>query len=403
MLSYNEALSAMLRIIPQPEAEVVPLEKALGRVLAADCFADRDVPPFDKALMDGYAVRSRDLERGWRRFHIIGEAAAGAPCDLEAGPAEAVRIMTGAPLPPGTDSVIPVEDTEPVEPMEFVLGAKCETGANVRLEASEVQRESLVLEHGSLLGSSQIGVLAMFGKSGVSVYRRPLIVIASTGDELVDVSVVPGPAQIRDSNGPLLAAQVRSLGLDAPPTRRLKDSPEEVATFLDEHRAQDLLIFSGGLSMGEHDYVHQVLKQGGATVLFHKVAIKPGKPLLVARRDSQLIVGLPGNPVSSWVTFQMFVAPAIRKWMGMREPIAPTFRLPLSRAVKQRPGRLFFAPGRLSQGANGLEVTPIQTLGSSDLVAFAGAEILFCIPADRDSIDSGALVEVVFLPALRVG
>jgi molybdopterin molybdotransferase len=401
MLSYAEALSTVLRVIPQPKAEVVPLDRAFGRVLADDCLADRNVPPFDKALMDGYAVRSRDLQRGWRRFHIIGEAAAGAPCDLEAGPAEAVRIMTGAPLPPGTDSVIPVEDTELVEPLEFVLGGVCEVGANVRREASEVERESLVLEHGLLLGSPQIGVLAMFGKSTVSVYRRPLAIVASTGDELVDVSVVPGPAQIRDSNAPLLAAQVLSLGLEEPATRRLADSPEEVEEFLDEHQTQDFVIFSGGLSMGQRDYVHQVLKRGGATVLFHKVAIKPGKPLLVARRESQLIFGLPGNPVSSWVTFQMFVAPAIQKWMGLQRPTRPVFRLPLSETVKQRPGRLFFAPGRLSQGATGLEVSPIRTLGSSDLVAFARAEVLFFIPADRESLEAGTLVDVVLLPERR--
>ena len=401
MLSYDEALAQVLRIVPEPRTEIVTLGRSLGRVLAEDCFADRNVPPFDKALMDGFAVRGKDLERGWKRFHVIGEAAAGAPCDLVAGPAEAVRIMTGAPLPEGTDSVIPVEDTERVEPLEFVIHRTFRRGVNVRLEAAEVQREALVLERGSRIGSAQIGVLGMFGHSTVPVYQRPRVAVASTGDELVDVSAQPGPAQIRDSNGPLLAAQVRAAGLLSPSTERLADSPKAVETYLEAHTEEDLLIFSGGLSMGAHDYVHKVLKQGGVTVLFHKVAIKPGKPLLVARRRHQLIFGLPGNPVSSWVTFQVFVQPVVAKWTGIPLPGRRTFRLALATAVSQRPGRLFFAPGRLLQGPSGLEVEPVRTLGSSDLVAFASAEVLFCIPADCASIEPGTLVDVIPLPDRR--
>ncbi len=401
MLSYHEALTLVLQLIPEPRTEVLPLAQALGRVLAEPCVADRDVPPFDKALMDGYAVRSRDLERGWRRFRVIGESAAGAPCEVHAGPAEGVRIMTGAPVPTETDTVIPVEDTELVEPMEFVVHGEIKLGANIRSRAAEVREGSLVLERGSPLNSPRIGVLATFGKALVSVFCLPQVAVASTGDEVVDVASIPGPAQIRDANGPLLEAQLRTLGLAPPRLQHLPDTPEAVEDFLEARDSEDFLIFSGGLSMGDHDYVHQVLKRGGATVLFHKVAIKPGKPLLVARRGHQLIFGLPGNPVSSWVTFQMFVRPAIRKWMGCPHPIAPTLRLPLSQTVKQRPGRLFFAPGRLTQGPGGPQVTPVQTLGSSDLIAFSRAEVLFQIPADCASIEAGSLVEVVLLPEQR--
>ncbi len=395
MLSYDEALSQVLRVVPAPRTEPVPLDRALGRILAGECRADRDVPPFDKALMDGYAVRSLDLERGWKRFHIIGEAAAGVPCELEPGPAEGVRIMTGAPLPPGTDTVIPVEETELVEPLEFVTGSALPRGANVRPRAAEVPRGRVVLEAGSPLGSARIGVLASFGVASVEVYRRPRVALASTGDEVVAVDAMPSAAQIRDANGPLLSAQVEALGLEPPTSQLLPDTPEAVEAFLDAHRSEELLLLSGGLSMGKHDYVHQVLKVCGATVLFHKVAIKPGKPLLVARREGQLIFGLPGNPVSSWVTFHLFVRPAARKWMGRPDAVGPSWRLPLSEAVTQHPGRLFFAPGRLSPAAEGLAVTPVPTLGSSDLAAFSAADALFCIPADRDSLPAGALVDVL--------
>ncbi|HUV13510.1 MAG TPA: gephyrin-like molybdotransferase Glp, partial [Acidobacteriota bacterium] len=387
--TYDEVLSLLLQNLPDPAPERVPLEASAGRILATAVEADLDLPPFDRVVMDGYAVRSTDVQTVPCRLRVVGDVVAGDSPEISVGPNEAVRIMTGAPLPRGADAVQMVEKTvqvgtELVEILEPLL-----PGQNVAARASEVQKGAVVLRPGERLDSIKIGVLAAFGQQLVDVFRLPRAVIIPTGTELVDVSDIPGPGQIRNSNAFMLKAQCTALGIDADVTPPLGDDRERTAAVFEEFKDADLMIFSGGVSMGDRDYVHMVIKDSDARVVFHKAAIKPGKPVLFARRANQVILGLPGNPVSSFVTFELFVRPAARALSGWKQGGLPRVTARLEAAVSHKPGRLFFKPALLSFEGRGFAVTPIETKGSADLVAFRKANSLLMVPADATHLDVG--------------
>lgn len=397
MLSYSEALETLLGAVPDPVEETASIETALGRCLAEDVVADMDLPPFDKSLVDGFALRSRDLARGWYRLTIIGESAAGEPCPYEVGPAEAVRIMTGAVVPEGADAVQMVEHTEELSPREVIVQSRVESGEHVLRQAAEIRKGSSVLKKGRNLDPASIGLLAAMGRTTVRVHRVPTAVLVSTGNELVPAGQALGPGQIRDSNSPMLASLAQAAGMKLSGAEALKDDPEAVKCFLEKHRAEDLLLISGGLSMGGKDFVHQVIKEGHAEVLFHKVAVKPGKPVLAARRGSQLILGLPGNPVSTLVTFHIFVRPVVRRFQGFLATRHQLIRIALNEPVSQKPGRLFFKPGKLVFGPEGLTVSPLGTQGSSDVAGLVSSDALIQVPADCERLERNTLVNVLLL------
>ncbi len=395
--TYDEVLSLLLQNLPSPARERVPLEACAGRVLATAVEADLDLPPFDRGVMDGFAVRSADVQSVPCRLRVVGDVAAGDSAEISVGLKEAVRIMTGAPLPRGADAVQMVEKTVQVgaglvEILEPVL-----SGENVARRASEVQKGTIVLRPGQRLSSSKIGVLAAFGQHTVEVFRPPRAVIIPTGTELVDVREIPGPGEIRNSNAYMLKAQCAALGVDADVTQPLGDDRERTAAVFEEFRSVDLLIFSGGVSMGDRDYVHMVIKDSDARVVFHKAAIKPGKPILFARRANQVILGLPGNPVSSFVTFELFVRPAARVLSGWEQGGLPRVTARLEAAVRHKPGRLFFQPASLRFEGPGFAVTPIETKGSADMVAFCEANSLLIVPAEVTHLEVGRTVEVMLL------
>jgi molybdenum cofactor synthesis domain-containing protein len=397
MLSYSEALELLLGAVPGPVEESVRIETALGRCLAEDVVADMDLPPFDKSLVDGFALRSRDLARGWYRLTILGESAAGEPCQYEVGPAEAVRIMTGAVVPAGADAVQMVEHTEELSPREVIVQSRVEAGEHVLKQAAEIRKGSSLLKKGSNLDPASIGLLAAMGRTTVRVHRVPTAVVASTGNELVPAGQALGPGQIRDSNSPVLTSLVEGAGMKLSVAEVLKDDADEVKRFLERHQREDLLLISGGLSMGDRDFVHRVIKEGEAEVLFHKVAVKPGKPVLAARRGSQLILGLPGNPVSSLVTFHIFVRPAVRRFQGFLAVRHQSIRIPLDEPVSQKPGRLFFKPGKLVFGQEGLSVKPLGMQGSSDLAGIVASDALIQVPADCERLERNTLVNALLV------
>ena len=398
LLPYEDALERILSQCPSPVSVALPLERCLDRVLASPVHADADVPPFNKSFMDGFAVRSDDVKTVPARLEVVGEVAAGADSLPSVAPGETVRIMTGAPVPPDTDAVQMVEESRMVDGSTVEILKTVAPGANLSRQGREVAKGSVVLEAGRLIGPAEIGVLASFGQARPEVFRPLSAAVVSTGDELVPVEARPRFGQIRNSNGPMIAALCRRLGLKVESEVSVADDPERIAEVIRSGLKFDLLLLSGGVSMGEYDFVHRVLEREGARLIFHKAAVKPGKPICVGRKGSALAFGLPGNPVSAFVTFQLFVRPLVRRWMGFDSVSLRRIEATLTQAVSHKPGRTFFKPARTEWGGN-LRVSPVETGGSADLTGFSRADSLLIIPSHVSGIAAGARVSVLLLDA----
>lgn len=397
MITVDQALSIVLDHVEPLGVETVALEEAHRRILAEDVRADIDLPPFDRARMDGYALRATDVAAAPARLRVIGEIAAGAKFDHELKAGEAVKIFTGAPVPDGADAVQKVEVTRAngntVEILEPVT-----TGQFITPRASEVAAGEIVAEGGREIGPGEMAALASFGYASVRVARRPRVAVLSTGSELVEVSTKPSAAQIRNSNTYALAAYAERAGavVDMLPT--VEDTPEATCDAL--LRAADnrnVVITSGGVSMGDYDLVKAALKEIGAEIYFDKVIIRPGKPIVFARRAETFFFGLPGNPVSTSVTFNVFARPAIRRMQGENSPLLQTVSAQISRAVKDPSSRRGYLPGRLFFEDGRAMVEPLKWVGSSDLVAFMRANALIIVREDVHEIAEAELVTVMLL------
>jgi molybdopterin molybdotransferase len=397
MLSYEEALDELLANVPKPRPQTVPLREALGRVLAAPVVADLDLPPFKKSFVDGYAVRSQDLGRSPVKLKVVGIIAAGDSSQPPIDTGQAVQIMTGAAVPPGADAVQMVEKTRRKSESEVELLEPVSLGENVAAQGSDVQLGETVLTEGRIVGPAEAAVLATFGRAEVEVYAAPRIAVIPTGNELVEVEQEPEFGQIRNSNAYALWAQCRRLGVDAAVFSPVPDEPDQVRRSIHEGLGYDLAIFTGGVSMGEYDHVPQVLAEEGVTVFFHKAAIKPGKPILVGRKNDHLIFGLPGNPVSAFVTFELFVRPAVRRWMGFKRHSLHKVSGELVADATQKPGRKFFKQAMTVWEEDRFKVRPIETQGSADLVAFSLANSLLILEPEVARLKAGQQVEVLLL------
>ncbi|HEX8184390.1 MAG TPA: gephyrin-like molybdotransferase Glp [Blastocatellia bacterium] len=394
MITVDQALSIVLEHVEPLPAETVPLDEAHNRILAEEVRADIDLPPFDRARMDGYAVRAADVSIAPVSLRLIGEIAAGANFAGTLGPGQAIKIFTGAPIPAGADAVQKVEVTqsdgntveisEPVTPGQFIT--RC---------ASEVAAGDLVAVRGRQIGPAMMAVLASFGYAQVKVGRRPRAAVLSTGSELVEVSAKPSGAQIRNSNAYTLAAYAARAGavVDLLPT--VEDTPEATArALLEAAEGRDIVISSGGVSMGDYDLVKAALKEMGAELYFDKVIIRPGKPTVFARRGSTYFFGLPGNPVSTSVTFNVFARPAIRKMQGESKPLLPIIQAVLARSVKDSSSRRSYLPARLFIENGRAMAEPLKWGGSSDLVAFMQSDALIIVREEAHDIKEGETVEV---------
>ena len=401
MLRIEDALELILKHTPPlgSGAEEVALADALGRVLREPVVSDLNLPPFDRARMDGYAVRSADTvgasaERPVR-LRQIGEAVAGRAFPGLVGAGEAVRIMTGAPVPAGADSVQKIEVigvdgdsvelAEPTQPGQFItpLGIEAKAG-------------DLMVEAGEGVTPAVAAVLASFGYARVKVSRRPRLVLLSTGSELVEVNQHPGAAQIRNSNTYSLAGYAAAAGAEVIRSGIVPDDFEETRRAIAEAAAiADVVMLSGGVSMGDYDLVKPVLHDLGAEVFVEQVAMHPGKPTVFARLGETLIFGLPGNPVSVAVAFHIFALPALRKMQGARHLTLPRVRAFATRTVKGAPPRRSHQPGHLTIRDGRAEVEPLKWAGSSDVVAFRHSDALIVVPEDRKQIEAGELVEVI--------
>jgi molybdenum cofactor synthesis domain-containing protein len=397
MIPFEEALSTVLSEVTALPAVTVSLDEALGRVLAEDVAADQDLPPFDRAAMDGYALRAADVTGAPVALEVTGEVRAGQWPDLVIGAGQAARIMTGAPVPPGADAVQQVERTQPLDEFRVTILAAVGPGANVAPRGSEVRAGELVLAAGRVLDPAAVAVLASTGKDRVRVARRPVLSLLVTGDEIVEVAARPGPGQVRNSNGPAVAAQARLAGADVRLLGVAPDRQEAIAAAIRGGLDADVLVVSGGVSAGDYDLVEPALLDLGATFLFTKVAVKPGAPLVFGRLGRRLVFGLPGNPVSAQATFDLFVRPALLKMQGARVVSRPRVAVELLGAIRNRSGRKSHVPARVRFEGGRLVARPVRSMGSGDLAAHARANAFVVVEADREEAAAGEIAEAPLL------
>jgi molybdopterin molybdotransferase len=397
VISVEEAQAHALKVVRRVGAERIAVRQALGRILAEEITAPGDLPPHDDSAMDGFAVRAAE---GAAERRIIGEAAAGHPFGKRVEPGEAVRIMTGAPLPDGADAVVMVEHAQ-VAGESVTFTKAIAPGDNVRRRGEDLRAGQLVLRPGDALGPAELGVLASVRRAAVCVARRPVVAILSTGDELRDVDQPLGPGAIPDSNSYVLQALVEEAGALARVSPIVRDDPGELRAALEEARSADLIVTSGGVSVGEHDHVKRVLGELGAELSFWRVDMKPGKPVAVARLGETPFYGLPGNPVSSLVSFLLFVRPAIRAAMGSPRPFD------LSRATAQlaRPLRVkgdrrsYLRANCAWDGDGRLRATLMPRQGSHLLTSILGANAFVVVePGAHDWPENATVTVQLFRP-----
>lgn len=397
MIAVDEALRVVRRACPAGPVERVPLAEALGRVLAEEIASDVDWPPFDTSAMDGYAVRVAEAARG-PLAERAGLVAAGDPPPPPLSPGEAVRVMTGAPLPPGTEAVVPVEAARRGEG-RVSAETRPAPGEHIRRKGESVRAGSRLVEGGRRLAAADLALAALAGADPVACHARPRVTVAVTGSELVPADAVPGPGQLRDSNGPMLAALVRSRG-GVPTTRRaVADDPDAVRRLFEADGEDDLLVTSGGVSAGDLDLLPAAAESAGFEMLFHGVAMRPGKPVAFARRGRTLWLGLPGNPVSSAVCFHLFGAMAVDALSGLAHPGPRFVTARLERSVSVRGRRETYRDALLETADGALRVRALETLGSHDVAAHGRANAVIRIPADAETLAEGALVSCIPLGA----
>ncbi len=402
-LSVEEAQERILATVRVLEPERVPLLEATGRVLAEAIAADRDIPPLANSAMDGYAVRAADVAHVPARLRVIGEAAAGSVFQATVEPGTAVRIMTGAPIPPGADTVVRFEDTAPStgsgrrQEGEWVeIHIAPQPGANVRPAGEDVRAGQVVLQPGHVLRPQEIGMLAAVGRVDVAVIRRPRVAILATGDEVVPPGEPPGPGQIRDANSYTVAAQVRQyggvpllLGIARDQETLIRDG---IRRALDQ--GADFTITSGGVSVGDFDLVKQVLAAEGE-MHFWSLNVKPGRPLAFGVVGDVPLLGLPGNPVSAMVSTELFARPALLKMQGFSDWSRPVVRARLMDAIPRKDRRRHYLRVRLHATPSGLEARLTGDQGSGILYSLVQADGLAVIPESTDHLEAETVVEVL--------
>jgi molybdopterin molybdotransferase len=360
---------------------------SLGLVVAADVPADLDSPPFTKSMMDGYAVRAADAPART----VLEEVPAGKVPAKTVGPGEAVRLFTGAPIPSGADAVVPVEKTTLAGDVVTVQITP-RVGDHILPRGAEYAAGATVLPAGTVLTPAAFGLLAAVGRTSVQAYPHPRVCVVATGDELVEANRRPRDGQIRNSNGPMLCGQAAAAGALPRYLGIARDTVESLTSHIREGlEIADVLVLAGGVSAGGLDLVPQVLAGCGVDIHFHHVRMKPGKPLLFGTRGGTLVFGLPGNPVSSFVGFELFVKPALRAIGGHADPGTVVERRPLSEAFAADNNRPTYHPAVFVNGA----VRPLPWFGSPDLRGILGADGLIVLPAGQVKFGAGEMVEVI--------
>jgi molybdopterin molybdotransferase len=397
MLQVEEAQARVLAEVVVSRAETVPFAEAHGRVLREDVAATYDLPPADNSAMDGYAVRAEEIANAPVRLRVTGDIPAGHPAAHALEPGTAMRIMTGAFVPEDADTVVQVELTD--GGMDSVTIRKAlSRGASVRRRGEDMRTGDLVLRAGTRIGPAELAVLAAVQKTRVSVGRRPTVAILSTGDELIDLDGVLAPGKIVNTNAPLLAALVRDAGAIPQVLGIVRDTREETIAALETALQSDFVITSGGVSVGAFDFVKEALEAVGAETKFWRVAMKPGKPVVLSRRGDRVIFGLPGNPVSCFVSFHLFVRPALRKFLGHTEPrLPPAVEMPVTAPLKSAGDRRVYVRVHVQPQNGELTAQPLAAQGSGSLTSMLGANGLALVEHGVTNVPAGARVPVLLL------
>jgi len=392
-LTFEQARACVLREVSAGRGslptEQVPSLEAAGRVLAEEITADRDYPPFRRSARDGFAVRAADVPG---ELQVIGEVRAGEVFRGSVSTGGAVEIMTGAPLPEGTDAVVMVEHTERVGD-RVKITRSLKSGENFNARGIEAKQGSVVLSAGRRLGFAEIALLAMVGREAVSAYRLPRVAILPTGDEIVEAGQQPESFQIRNSNAWSMSVQVARAGGDPLILPIARDNYESTRGLIEQGLGHDLLLLSGGVSAGKYDIVERVLADLGAKFFFDRVLVQPGQPLVFGTARGKFFFGLPGNPASTMVTFEVFARAAVELLGGSHEASLRLLQAQLSKELRQKTGLTRFLPAQVS--ADGSMVTPEPWQGSGDVNSLARANAFLVTEPERDSWAAGDMIRVL--------
>jgi molybdopterin molybdotransferase len=405
-IEVEQARAIVLATAAALDAEQVALAEALGRVLAEDVASVAPVPGFDSSAMDGFALRSGDVvgaDTGRpAALSVVGESRAGRPAGRALGSGEAIAISTGAVVPPGADAVVAVEQTTGADGVVEVLTAVA-PGANVRRAGEDIRPGETVLDAGAVLGAAELGVLASLGRPALACFRRPLVAVIVTGDELADPGEPLAPGSIYNSNRYSIAALARRAGAEVLEQVTVGDDPRSTREAIARALARaDAVVLCGGVSVGEHDHVKASLRDLGVEERFWGIALRPGKPTWFGSHGRTLVFGLPGNPVSAMVTFILLVAPGLRA-LGGAPGSPPRATATLTRDYEKQAGRAHAVRCRLSIGADGWLAEPTGEQGSHILTSMLGADALALIPIDSGSVRAGQRVEIELLDGACAG
>ena len=406
MIPVSKAIKIVKRETGAVGSEIIRLESAVGRVLAEDILADSDMPPFDRSQMDGFAMKAKDSNAG-ARLKIVGESAAGRGWHKKLKSGEAVRIMTGAPVPPGADAVQKIELTSEANGT-VAMTEPTEKGRYIVRKGTEIRKGERLFRVGEPITEKTIASLAAFGYAKVTVAQKPRVSILSTGSEIVDISKTPGRDQIRNSNSVMLKVLAEQAGASVKILPRTGDDLKKLKLAISRaveartrsqiaNRKLQILVITGGVSVGKYDLTKAALRELGAEIFFERVRLRPGKPTVFGRLNNTLIFGLPGNPVSAAVTFYLFVRTAIRTLQNASQTELSRGFAVLTSAAKSARERDTYLPAKLSTAKDGtLQATPLRWHGSSDFVGFAAAEALVILNRD-ETLDAGKTATVLFL------
>ena len=401
MISIERALEVTLAAAEaapdRMPAEAIPLESSLGRILRENIDADADYPRFDKAIRDGFAVRFEDVSSVPVTLEVRGESRAGQGAEVSVTSGTCCEIMTGAPLPDGANAVVMVEHTEPVPPRHVRILRAARQGEGLLRRAAELRQGERVFSEGKRIEMADIGTLASFGKAEVRVSRKPRVAILATGDELVEVRQNPDAGQIRNSNSYTLLGQVLAAGGEPVLLGIGRDNLEDLRTRIGLGLKHDVLLVSGGVSMGKYDFVENVFAEYGVKVLFDSVAMKPGKPTVLGTRGQTFVFGLPGNPVSTIVAFRIFVTPVIRSLLKAADHGPGTLRARLEESAKCDPARTAIVPALVRFDGESYRIRTAPWKGSSDLAGLSRANAMVVIPKAEGSLKAGEWVDFLSL------
>jgi molybdopterin molybdotransferase len=394
MISFEQALNIIIKNTKKLSSVKISIEESTGYISAEDIYSKIAMPPFNKSAMDGYAVIADDIKRIPLRLKCVGNVQAGEKFKSEIKSGECVKIMTGAALPNGTDSVVMVEDTNAYDE-DVEIRKSVKKWQNVCFKAEDIQRGSKVFKKSEIISISSIALLASIGRSFVRVTKKPKVAILNTGGEIVQPGEKLGRNQIYNSNGPQLSALLKSDGIEPCLLGIARDEPKELKRAIEKGLLNDIFLISGGVSMGDYDLVPGILKHMGVKKVFHKVNIKPGKPLFFGRKEKTLIFGIPGNPVSNFLTYHLFIRPVIYKMSGHTH-YKPLFRKGiLDEGFCQKRGRKHFILAKISKKNGDWHVSPIGSHGSADILALSRANAFMVVDKNVSWVKTKSKVEFI--------